>query len=50
MIKFLLGFCVHDTIEILFENVEFLLIIKVFAAIRNNVIFYMSDIKHIRCV
>ena len=41
MIEFLFDFNVYNTIKILFESVEFFLIIKVFVAIRNNVIFYI---------
>ena len=49
MIEFLLDFCVYDMIEILLESVEFLLI-KIFIAICNDVVFHMSSIKHMRCV
>ena len=50
MIKFLLDFCVYNTIEILFENIEFFLIIKILIIIYNDIIFYILNIKHMRCV
>ena len=50
MIEFLFDFCVYDTIEFFFKNVKFLLIIKVFVIIYNNVIFYILNIKHMHCV